>query len=120
LASASCCAFWPPLPATIDPICGPERVSSIGATLVSYERLALADGKPAETATERSAPGRTCLLLTGVLPSNQSQPEAKASVETPRSRLVRRLARRLPPIMSRYPRIFAIRSFIRALPPASV
>lgn len=112
LANASCWAFWPPLPATIDPICGPLRVSSTGATLESYCRPELADGNPLAT-TAWSAPGRICLLLTGVLPSNQSQLVRLASsamVETPRSRL----PRRPPPIMSRYPRIFVIRWFIDA------
>jgi len=112
LAIASCCAFWPPLPATTEPICGPLRVSSTGATPESYCRPELADGNPLAT-TAWSAPGRTCLLLTGVLPSNQSQLVRLASsamVETPRSRL----PRRPPPIMSRYPRIVVIRSFIGA------
>ena len=59
LASSSSCAFCPPLPATTDPICVPPRVSSIGATLVSYWRPVPAGGRLADTATDCSAPGRT-------------------------------------------------------------
>lgn len=103
LARDSCCAFWPPLAATMDPIRGPERVSSTSAMPGSYRWPAPAEGRPL-AATDRSAPGRTCLLLTGVLSSNQPQPPSRASVETPRSRP----PYRPPPILSRYPRIFAI------------
>ena len=102
-AISSCCAFCPPLAPTTEPICVVPRVSSTATMPESYWRPAPADGRLADTATERSAPARTCWLLTGLLPSNQSQPASSAAAETPSSRLARR-----PPIMSRYPPIFTI------------
>jgi hypothetical protein len=83
LAAASSCAFWPPLSGTIEPIFGPLRVSSTGATAASYGRPALAGGSEVLAGTCRSAPGRTFAVLAGVLLSNQPQPASKGSMLTP-------------------------------------
>src|SRR6185369_15654850 len=65
-AAASSCAFWPPLPVTIEPSCPPPRVSSTGAIPASYWRPVPALVSPALAGTWRSAPGRTRSPVAGV------------------------------------------------------
>ncbi len=80
---ASFCAFWPPLAATMEPICGPVRVSSTAAMPASYWRPELLEGRLALAVTEASAPGRALALCTGVLSPNIPQPDRSANADTP-------------------------------------
>lgn len=80
---ASFWAFWPPLPATMEPTCGPVRVSSTGAMPASYWRPELAEGRLELAVTEASAPGRAFALGTGALPPNIPQPDRSANADTP-------------------------------------
>lgn len=95
-SAASLCAFWPPLAATIDPICGVvPRVSSVAAMPCSYCRPGLAEGNAPDAATWRSAPGRALPPVAGAPPPNQPQPASSAKVDTPS-----RPSHRPSPIMS--------------------
>ena len=80
---ASFWAFWPPLPATMEPICGPVRVSSTGAIPASYWRPEFAEGRLELAATDASAPGRAFALGAGALPPNIPQPDRSANADTP-------------------------------------
>lgn len=93
---ASFWAFWPPRPATMEPICGTVRVSSTGAIPASYWRPEPAEGKLALAATEASAPGRAFALGAGALSPNIPQPDRSANADTP----TKPNHRPRPPIMS--------------------
>ena len=95
-SAASFCAFWPPRPATMEPTCGPVRVSSTGAMLESYWRPVFAEGKLVPAATWASAPGRAFALCTGALLPNIPQPDRIANADTP----TKPNHRPRPPIMS--------------------
>ncbi len=95
-SAASFCAFWPPRPATMEPTCGPVRVSSTGAMPESYCRPVLAEGRLAPAATWASAPGRAFALGTGALLPNIPQPDRIANADTP----TKPNHRPRPPIMS--------------------
>ena len=95
-SAASFCAFWPPRPATMEPTCGPVRVSSTGAMPESYWRPVLAEGRLAPAATWASAPGRAFALGTGALLPNIPQPDRIANADTP----TKPNHRPRPPIMS--------------------
>ena len=103
-SAASFWAFWPPLAATIEPICG-ARVSSVAAMPGSYWRPGLAEGSAPVAATWLSAPGRAFWLVEGE-PSNQPQPDRRAREDTPS----RPSQRRPVPIMSCCRRIVVTRS----------
>ncbi|TAJ32418.1 MAG: hypothetical protein EPO67_11555 [Reyranella sp.] len=81
---ASFCAFWPPLPCTIEPICGVAvRVSSTAEMPASYCRPLLGAGILPLGVTWRSAPGRGGGPTGAEPPPIQSQPTRIASVDTP-------------------------------------
>ena len=83
-STASRCAFWPPLPATIEPICGVcPRVSSAADRPCSYCWPGLADGSAPLAWIWRSAPGRSLVPCGGALSPNQPQPESSARLDTP-------------------------------------